>query len=296
MEETIRNILNKYKDFPNQIYHYTDGNAFLSILKHKELWASHILFQNDKKEALYSLELLHEVLKEKEKIFHEYNCNIEEIFDFVKTFTGQNTFTISFSKKRDDLNQWRGYANSQLSYCIGFAPLELKDINIPLKEESIENKKDSSIKPNQNITLIFQCLYETRVQKQLIEAIIDKQFYNKPDKDKLNSIGIAGNIMTDFLPVSTLFKHPCFKDEEEIRLVIDYVNNDLIDIRIGKERFIPYIKVPIKTENIKDIIIGPCDNEEFIYTQTTYVCQRYDIGFSKGERRNLLKSELPFRK
>lgn len=99
MEETIRQILKNYENFPDQIYHYTDGNAFLSILKNNELWASHILFQNDKKEALYSLDLLHEVLKENEKIFKDKNFNIEEIFNFVKTFTGQNTFTISFTKK-----------------------------------------------------------------------------------------------------------------------------------------------------------------------------------------------------
>lgn len=102
--------------------------------------------------------------------------------------------------------------------------------------------------------------------------------------------------MTDFLPVSTLFKHPCFKEEEELRLVIDYVNNNLIDIRMGRDRFIPFIRVPIKTENIKDIIIGPCENEEYIYNQTTYVCQKYDIGFSRGEKRKLEKSQVPYRR
>ena len=130
----------------------------------------------------------------------------------------------------------------------------------------------------------------------MIQAIIDKQFYNEAYKSLPDNIALAGNIMMDFLPISTLFKHPCYKEEEELRLVFDCVENDKIDIRMGRNRFIPFIRVPIVISNIKDIIIGPCDNEDFVYNQTTYVCQKYDIGFSRGEKRKLLKSQVPFRK
>lgn len=305
MEETLRKILQKYQNFPKQVYHYTDANAFLSILSNKKLWASHILFQNDKKEALYSLDLLYEVLKEKEQIFKNNYFDINEIFNDIKSFTGQNTFTISFSEKRDDLNQWRGYANTPISYCIGFAPKELKEIQIKNEDftdetvdtENTRNKRKEPIVESITNTLFYSCIYEREPQKRLIEAIIDKQFYYKEyKKDELNNFGMAVQIMTDFLPVSSLYKHPSFSEEKEYRLVFENVPRKKIQIRMGHDRFIPYIEVPIDTKNIKDIVIGPCDNEQYIYNQTSYVCQTYDIEFLRSTGRKLENSQVPFRR
>lgn len=295
MEETLRNILKNYQKFPKQVYHYTNANAFLSILQNKSLWASHILFQNDKKEALYSLDLLNEVLKEKENDFKNNYFDIKEIFENIKTFTGQNTFTISFTEKRDDLNQWRGYANTPISYCIGFSPNELKEIQIKNIIQKHNKKNDPKVEIITS-TLFYSCIYDVNLQKQLIRTIIDKQFYNKTyKKGELTNFGMAAQIMTDFLPVSTLYKHPSFSEEKEFRLVFENVQNDKIKIRMGKDRFIPYLEVPITPNNIKDIIIGPCDNEQYIRNQTLYVCQKYGIEFIKATGRELQNSQVPYR-
>ena len=87
-------------EYPEQVYHYTNANAFLGIIKNKELWASHILFQNDKKEALYSLDLLSESLYENKAAFAKNNIDIQKLLSYIKPLTGQQIFTISFSEKR----------------------------------------------------------------------------------------------------------------------------------------------------------------------------------------------------
>ena len=47
--------------------------------KNKELWASHIRFQNDKEEeAIYSLDILKEVLDSKKDGFIKHGLNIDK--------------------------------------------------------------------------------------------------------------------------------------------------------------------------------------------------------------------------
>lgn len=75
MKPVIKDLLQTAK-FPETVYHYTNANAFLGIIQNKELWASHIRFQNDKEEAIYSLDILEEVLDSKKDEFTKHGLDI----------------------------------------------------------------------------------------------------------------------------------------------------------------------------------------------------------------------------
>lgn len=288
MNSVFRNLFNA-EILPDTVYHYTNGSAFLGIVQNKELWASHIRFQNDKTEAIYSLGILREVLEEEKEIFVQKGFDIEKILSFTSSFTGLATFTLSFSGKKDDLNQWRSYANTTPSYCIGFSTALLRQIIIENKKEKVSDVKSITE------TLFAKCIYKRDIQKSIIENIINHVMKTEIVKGKYIEEGIAGLIMQDFLPISAFFKHPSFEEEDEYRLMFSPVKNDKINIRIGKNGFIPYVKVPFSEDCLRDIIIAPCPDEKHIFDSTLYVCMHSGIEFCKSTGRTIENSIVPYR-
>lgn len=257
--------------------------------KNKELWASHIRFQNDKEEAIYSLDILKEVLDSKKDEFIKHGLNIDKIFEFISLFTGVATFTISFSSKEDDLNQWRGYANTTPSYCIGFSTALLKQIRI--KNEKKENAEIENITE----TIFAKCIYKREGQRKMIETLLDYVIKTELPSSQYIEEEVAGMIMSDFLPMSAFFKNPSFEEEDEYRLIFSPVQKDKVNIRIGKNGFIPYIKVPFEEDCLRDITIAPCADEKYILDSTSYVCVYNGIDFLKSTGRYLKNSKVPYR-
>ena len=271
-----------YIKLPVQVYHYTNAEAFLGILGKNgknELWASHILFQNDKKEAIYAFEILKDIMNTKKRYFEQKKLDVYKIIDYIQQFVGNQVFTISFSEKRDDLNQWRGYANSTPAYCIGFLSNKLNEINI-------------------NNAMFYKCIYGLEEQKNMIENLVDyviEKLDNLKEKEiKEDSIG--EELLPDFLMMSALFKDSAFSEEKEWRLVFSSVNKDQIHIRVGNKGFVPYVKIPISKDFIKDIIIGPCAEGEYELKATMYVCSLYGIEIGGKKKRVIENSNIPFRK
>lgn len=288
MKPVIKDLLQTAK-FPETVYHYTNANAFLGIIQNKELWASHIRFQNDKEEAIYSLDILKEVLDSKKDVFIKHGLNIDKIFEFISSFTGLATFTISFSSKEDDLNQWRGYANMTPSYCIGFSTALLKQIRI--KNEKKENAEIENITE----TIFAKCIYKREGQRKMIETLLDYVIKTELPSNQYIEEGVAGMIMSDFLPMSAFFKNPSFEEEDEYRLIFSPVQKDKVNIRIGINGFIPYIKVPFEEDCLRDITIAPCTDEKYILDSTSYVCVYNGIDFLRSTGRYLKNSKVPYR-
>lgn len=269
-----------YIKYPQQVYHYTNSDAFLGILTNKdkkELWASHILFQNDKKEAYHAFDVLQDALNTNKQRLSNHGLNVEEILNSIKPLIGQNTFTVSFSEKRDDLNQWRSYANSKPSFCVGFSPIVL------LKNEETK-------------ILIHKCIYKIDKQQEMINNLIDYAITKLSDSDssEIAAQDFCNSIKLDFFAMSAIFKHPAFQEEKEWRLVIT-PKNDEINIRMGKNSFIPYIKVPFEDNALKDVIIGPCEDEDYMRKSTEFVCNQYGIKFDGTTARVLVNSKIPYR-
>ena len=58
------NGIKKYEEkFGNRLYHYTSLNAFLCMMRTREIWMSSTGSMNDRKEIIYFIELLEKELK-----------------------------------------------------------------------------------------------------------------------------------------------------------------------------------------------------------------------------------------
>lgn len=294
---------------PETLYHYTDGQGLLGIIRKEQFWASHIRFMNDLKEEIYSLDCLEKCLSESEE-------NVSKIMESVKTEFHKETseksiFVVSFSEKKDNLNQWRGYADKIPAYCIGFDYEKLKEnggfcTNV---EKIIErlNKTDSSSTENPFVFLL-PCIYEKDEQDSLIKEVVNDSKKKIGNNDYEN---LGKEIARRLIYYSPLIKHEMSKDEEEWRLIIVYedlqtskdeavCNNfkntpskqkkDFINFRMGKSLIIPYYEFKIQKKSVKEVIIGACPDMESVKESTSYFLTKH------GLKNNLLvETKNPYR-
>lgn len=270
---------------PEQLYHYTTNKSFLGILQNKCLWASHILYQNDYSELEYTLDIVGQKLTKLTK--GKLNKNALE---FVSDILKINLYTVSFSEKADDINQYRSYANSDYGFCIGFRKNVLE--NIVPKNENI---------PNINPEITFKkCIYDKDEQISIVDCILNNALKGTDLNQKNIEDVLALKLYKKLREIAAIFKHNAFRGEKEYRLIIQGKNTGK-DIRI-KERagtffFIPYFELEIcPNKLIGDVYIGPCENVDQVYASVIQICFNNDMEFCKSEKRKLIKSNIPFRK
>lgn len=155
---------NEEMTVPEKLYHYTSKEGFLGIIENKMLWASEILYMNDGKETYVAFEIFKELLKEDKNtdIKKKIDCLDEEFQNLLfKEFRGFETYVISFSEKKDDLNMWRAYGDDGFGICIEFDSCNLLE----------------ALRKNQEkIKLTFEkCIYDKQEQKDKIQALLDSE-------------------------------------------------------------------------------------------------------------------------
>ena len=148
---------NEEMTVPKKLYHYTSKEGFLGIIENKTLWASEILFMNDGKEACIPLEILKELLEENKNEWKDFL----ELYESVR---GVETYVISFSEKKDDLNMWRAYGDNASGICIEFNSCNL-----------FESLRNNQIK----IELTFEKnICDKQEQKNVIQSLLDSEKEN----------------------------------------------------------------------------------------------------------------------
>lgn len=224
--ENYENLFNK--SAPDFLYHYTDGNAFQNIMENGELWASHIRFMNDYTEEFLALDKIIELL---DKRVGSLDLDIEKLKKKIRKFFEEGTsrkeiFILSFSEKRDDLNQWRAYGNKIPSYCIKFDTQNL--IHSFQKLSDIEEIKsfirvDWDLNDRKRKFLLMPCIYESAEQEKLLEEVIeDSLSYVERINDKITESKLAKEIANRLLIYAPIIKHKAFKEEQEWRIIIIY--------------------------------------------------------------------------
>src|SRR5262245_10388629 len=103
------------------LYHYTHGLGLKGIVESQTIWFTDCRHLNDPSELSYGIGRAHDVISQ----------NATEGDDFGQEFLGclhdmlsRNTvefFVASFSRDKDELGQWRAYADNGRGYAIGLA-------------------------------------------------------------------------------------------------------------------------------------------------------------------------------
>lgn len=242
------------------VYHYTDVDAFVSILKSRQLWMTDTRAMNDTTEKLDFLVMFRERLS-KESFQHE---SVKHEILTMPDFVEKNDFgVLSFSVDKDMLPQWIAYGGSGEGFSIGFEPSPL--INIVKR-----NSKNATIILRDIInTFIGDVIYESEEKSEIIEELIHTAKNMEPRRGKIDTR--FDSFRSKIIKNACSFKNKCFKEEQEVRLVKWFRDYHANDSDLYEEGFIEshydhrpvsgiprlYYKHDFEPEWITEIVLGP---------------------------------------
>ncbi len=287
-------------------YHYTTMEGLKGIINEKCLHATHIDFLNDPSENKYFDDLLNNLLKKDEKCKLIYHTIYKEGYGSIAT-TGK--YIISFSEEEDALPMWSYYATgngANIEFDIDSLINQIKKLE--------KNNGNTTTKIEMNVEK-FKIIYDEEEQEKLLkekiiefnDKINDIKIFN--DEQKKQNMGmlmsnsdnkISKNI-TCFVDSLTLlknkFKHPAYKYENEVRLVI--TNDPWTDSKLFSRLsqtgvLIEYILVSFDIENdIKSFTLHPLQTEIHKIGVKKFL-KKYNISTNIID--NISISKIPFRK
>ncbi len=246
-------LATRVSEVPETVYHYTDAAGLYGMLTHKKLWLTDYRFLNDTTEFSHIYSILRDLSTEmlsQERLGDIKRRLLAAISD--EKVDGLDSFVFSCSQERDDLSQWRGYANEGQGFTIGFDGARLHSLATP---------KDAAFG-------FAKVDYEGRDQTLALKRSID-ELATQIEKDVAKGINIddlidiSSDTFDDIcLNRGAFIKHSSFKNEKEWR-IIAYEDDPKsgIKIRVSGDKLIPYLEIDVcgsdKCLPIKSIGIGP---------------------------------------
>jgi hypothetical protein len=272
------------------IYHYCDANAFHSICTNRKLRLNDLFSMNDYMEVHWGYSVWEKVAN---RVIGEFGFEFVDYIDKRINSTGLRGLVVAscFSKNRDVLSQWRGYADDGKGYVIGFKATEL--LKLPIRALEILYNENEQIK---EVEKIVRALHQAEENSR-----------EKFSSDFDTSIYLLGYDLSSL-------KNPAFLEEQEIRLIhlLDFQKSgnflklndsggvyfgkkkagEKIQFRIKQDIPTPFIEIDFSDNNkinpIVEVIIGPKND----VLQTSISVYMETIGLSNVE---IKKSKASYR-
>jgi Protein of unknown function (DUF2971) len=246
------------------LYHYTTAEGLWGIVESGQIFASHILYQNDRSELVNALEVFEEEFESatmdlNKNLKHVMSCLVPSMLADAFTFA---YFVVSFCEDGNLLSQWRAYGGSGSGYSIGFDKriLETAPLGIDLGIRVRKVIYDKSAK---------RSLLRTRLE--MLSTIVSSHaglIEKTWDEDSRIVLSFWKQVLTDFQPSLVLMKHDAFSEEREWRLIRKTLvsgRKNGIKVRVISGRLTPYVPVrwSLKTNGestgLETVICGPSD-------------------------------------
>jgi DUF2971 family protein len=249
------------------LYHYTDMRGLEGILKNEEIWFTDYRHLNDPKELMHGIELAKAMLARRMNGagFHAFLFGwIDDLLTKRNFGKALVFFIASFSRDRDDLGQWRAYADDGRGASIGFSP----ELFAPNETKNEDPRKNTFVGPvlyndsqtrarhakgiDKAASILDAALRYAR--RHLRDSTVGKEFLNQ-----LARSVIAAPLIWNALTC----KHPGYKHESEVRLVIVGDKRQFrrkISKRKRGDKVVPYIPhhFPLRErKKLVGIVIGP---------------------------------------
>ncbi len=236
---------------PETIFHYTTQKGILGIMEMRQMWATQVLFMNDKNEIFLTFQLLRLHLDRQigKAQTPELRALLKRITSYLPLIDQSHICIASFCEAGDLLSQWRGYGAHGKGYAIGF-----------------DRDKLTKIAKKENFVL-WPCVYSTAVQSELVEYLIDswcQEFSDNSVEDKV----LFEKVDLAVCQLAPVLKDASFSEEKEWRLVSSTISpkSDRFAFRPGQYALMPYYNFPIEDkesgQSIKKIVVGPSPHME----------------------------------
>lgn len=238
------------------LYHYCSVEAFFNIIKNACLWMSDIEKSNDYQECVICRDIVNKKIQEYFNDDDEMIKAWETWYDVgVQCSSSMRTFATCFSESKDQLSQWRGYAQNGKGIAIGFDKEILEKLNSISEYFAAFGK------------VIYSDLeeYVEDYIKDIIEDNICRFEYK--------GVGhIALELSQNYRMKFPFIKNAGFREEKEWRAVVcsdirdhnfpctDELGFSKIQYRTSTYTIMPYLEFSfekVKQQIIKEIWIGP---------------------------------------
>lgn len=267
-KQILENYLKKHNKLPANLYHYTSIDGLLGIVNSKSIWASNILYLNDKDEFHHTLSLLEKkageqfIGRSKSKLKQQ----IYDLFTIKGILEELEIYVFSLSEEGDLLSQWRGYC-PQFGFSIAFDYKQL--IN--------------AIESNSYNCVLLPCIYDSKTKQQYIDQLflfllnsIMKPLIKKENPNEEEFEKLFFEYRENFIHTASSFKTEHFSAEREWRLFI-IVNKDGKKVetkyRKGNSMIIPFLDFSFEDHRnglpINEIIVSPSPNQDISIESTT---------------------------
>jgi hypothetical protein len=238
------------------IYHYTDDKGLEGIIKTKTIWLTDIFKLNDPSEIKHGLNHAFDIMT---KI--QLPVVIKNDFKDVlinDTEKRNKFFVCCFSGDRDDLGQWRAYADDGHGYALGF------------NCDAIKRHFTDTITMNVTTCIIYDDAKLRNTIEELLNhfsMVVNEMRQQKAyTQDKLIDIFVL--TLSYCINVSLCFKHEAYINEQEYRFIQKYGFMQKDEKALGNKiifRNRPYTLIgytefdwkDIKPFPLEEIIIGP---------------------------------------
>jgi hypothetical protein len=258
------------------LYHYTNRRGLEGIITDQQFWFTHYQYLNDDTEIQFGMDVAKAMLAElgtrvpKVKIF----CDIViDLFSAENMNTAFGFYIASFSRNKDDPQQWQKYGQDGQGFAIGLAP----------KLFAIQDK--SSQKPHENI-FVSPVSYGVAAARNLHRPAIESAvcIVAETVERKANAMAdinkgmlffreMANSLLARELILNSLVvKHSDWAPEHEVRLFIlgeAAILAPYVTTRSRSAQTVPFIKsdMPLREPgSIAEIVLGPAapsDAEDF---------------------------------
>lgn len=259
------------------LYHYTDAGGLKGILTNQQVWFTHWQHLNDPTEMQFGMDVAKAVLAEvgtrlgpKIKIFCDM---VDDLFSSENMRSTFELYVASFSRARDDLNQWRVYAAKGQGFALSLASSLF----------GIEDKRDR--RPHEHVFVApvtygpaaGRLLHLTPVERaaQIVAQTVKRKVRamsdinrGMPFFDEMGKILIGSELLLNCLAMKDSQHAP----EQEVRQFIVGEIAKLapgVSTRMRGNETVPFIKgdMPLQEPGrIVEIVIGPAapsDAEDF---------------------------------
>ncbi|WP_319523276.1 DUF2971 domain-containing protein [uncultured Desulfosarcina sp.] len=270
-----------------EVVHYTMFDTLRSIEKEPVLWLTEYNALNDLSEFKVAGQIITrmyqfytderkagsiDIEQIRGKIEKEELYLLNRIEAHYDKFIKQNTFCcFSFTRKYDDLNQWRYYANDGNGIALTSTVKEvIKAFVKPVEARQTIFWQYYAARPSLKGFFVERCLYGNEVFERLfnhIDRAIKLINGYKIDNANINKLidGYAEIIAKIIVYYSSLAKQDAFRDEDEIRIVSFFdkkkFQKKCLSRKNRKGIEVRYVKVKMRTSPknswIKNIQAGP---------------------------------------
>lgn len=275
----------------DRLFHYTSADGLLGILGSRTLRATNLLHMNDPTELTHGVKEFNIYLNNKFPLFSNIQKDFWGEFNSVDLISAarniaQIYYSISFSFKCNDLNQWRSYAKDGTGFSLEFSR-KLIDSHAKNLEES-----------NRGDVFTFPISYGKSIFLEKFGELVETTNHQiKNAKDGETKKCIAKNVFRSVSLLSFYLKNKHYHEESEYRIIIPSPTeskNPAIQYRTRGSSIVPFTEFEWKSATpcpLKRVWIGPAAAHD----TTPESVKAFLMHCGYGDEIEVVRSDIPYR-